>query len=117
MAEHHDLGKRGEDKAVEYLIRNGYLILERNWRWKHNELDIVCERGDMLVVVEVKTREISEGRPEDLLDFRKRKNIRIAADAYIKARGIRKEVRFDLIIVFGDKMEISHIEEAIQVFE
>ena len=52
-----------------------------------------------------------------MLDYRKRRNIRIATDAYIKAKGIRAEVRFDLILVIGPDLKIEHVKEAIQVFE
>ena len=93
MAAHNDLGRKGEEKAVEYLVREGY------------------------VVVEVKTRDLPEEHPEELLDYRKRRNIRIATDAYIKAKGIRAEVRFDLILVIGPDLKIEHVKEAIQVFE
>lgn len=54
MAAHNDLGRKGEEKAVEYLVREGYVVLERNWRLKHRELDVICLKGDLLVVVEVK---------------------------------------------------------------
>ena len=53
MAAHNDLGRKGEEKAVEYLVREGYVVLERNWRLKHRELDVICLKGDLLVVVEV----------------------------------------------------------------
>ena len=97
MAAHNDLGRKGEEKAVEYLVREGYVVLERNWRLKHRELDVICLKGDLLVVVEVKTRDLP--------------------DAYIKAKGIRAEVRFDLILVIGPDLKIEHVKEAIQVFE
>ena len=117
MAEHHDFGQLGETKAVEYLIKQGYQILERNWRAGHRELDIFCTKDQLLVVVEVKTRELPEERPEELLDFRKRRNIRVAAEAYIRLRQVKMEVRFDLILVIGRGMQIRHIPDAIQIFE
>lgn len=117
MARHNELGKAGEDKAAAYLLQKGYVIRERNWHLKHRELDIVCSLDTLLVVVEVKTRTNPEERPEELLDFRKRKNLRRAADAYIKAKGLKMEVRFDLILLTGENMELQHIPDAIQVFE
>ena len=80
-------------------------------------MDVICLKGDLLVVVEVKTRDLPEEHPEELLDYRKRSIIRIATDAYIKAKGIRAEVRFDLILVIGPDLKIEHVKEAIQVFE
>lgn len=43
MAAHNDLGRKGEEKAVEYLVREGYVVLERNWRLKHRELDVLTK--------------------------------------------------------------------------
>ena len=106
----------GEDKAVAYLEEKGYVVLDRNWRLKHRELDIVCLKDEWLVVVEVKTRLVPEERPGELLNLKKRENIRRAADAYVRAKGIRSEVRFDLVLVTGESLEIEHMEDAIQVF-
>ncbi|MDE5612728.1 MAG: YraN family protein [Odoribacter sp.] len=117
MAEHNELGRLGEDKAVAYLVREGFVVLERNWRSKCGELDVICQKDGLLVVVEVKTRSGLEERPEELLDWRKRRNMRRVADAYVKAKNIRQEVRFDLVLVAGEGLEVEHIEDVIQVFE
>ncbi|NCE71843.1 YraN family protein [Odoribacter sp. Z80] len=117
MAEHNEFGKFGEQKAVDYLRERGYIVLERNWRWKHKELDIVCLKDGWLVVVEVKTRRMKEERPAELLDLLKRRNLRKAADVYIRSKGIEREVRFDLVVVSGESGEIEHIPDVIQVFE
>lgn len=117
MAGHNELGSLGEDRAVAYLERKGYVVLERNWRCGHKEVDIICLKDGLLVMVEVKTRMAPAERPEELLNLRKRRNLRRAADAYVKAKGIRQEVRFDLVVVTGEGLEIEHIEDVIQVFE
>lgn len=117
MAEHLEYGKMGEEKAVEYLIQRGYVILERNWRLKHKEIDIICTDGDLLIVVEVKSRKTPEERPEELLDYRKRHNLLCAGEAYLKARGIDKELRFDLVLVTGSGGKVEHIPGAITVFD
>ncbi len=117
MAGHNELGKSGEDKAVAYLMQEGYVVLERNWRLGHKELDMVCMKDDMLVVVEVKTRICPAENFGELLSVRKRRNLRQAADAFVRARGIRLEVRFDLIVLTGKDLAIEHVEDAIQVFE
>ena len=57
MAKHNELGKLGEELAVQFLVDKGYEILEKNWRNKHKEIDIVAKDGSELVIVEVKTRE------------------------------------------------------------
>ncbi len=56
MAFHNDLGKKGERIAVDYLIKNGYKILERNWRYLKAEIDIIAKKDNTLAIVEVKTR-------------------------------------------------------------
>lgn len=117
MARHHELGRAGENKAAEYLVQEGYVILERNWRLKHKELDIICQKDGLLVVVEVKTRELPEERPGELLDFRKRRSICRAADAYIKVRKLNMEVRFDLILLTGSGMTVCHIPDIIRIFD
>lgn len=117
MARHHILGKKGEDKAVEYLERRGYTILDRNWRVGHLELDIVCRHGGMLVIVEVKTRRLGEENVVDLLGWQKRRNLIKAADAYVKKKGWASEIRFDLICLSGEDLEIEHIKEAISIID
>lgn len=117
MARQHDLGKAGEERAVEYLIRQGYLILERNWRLQHKEVDIICTDGQLIVIVEVKTRSAGEENPGELLDYKKRRNLLRAGAAYLAQKEIRKELRFDLVIVSGEHCDIQHIREAIQTFD
>ena len=56
MAEHNDLGKFGEELAVEFLQKNGYTILETNWTFQKAEIDILAQKDTILAVVEVKTR-------------------------------------------------------------
>lgn len=117
MARHNELGERGEDKAIGYLIQHGYSILDRNWRLGHLELDVVCIRENLLIIVEVKTRTSAQERPGELLSLQKRRHLRRAADAYIKAKGLTLEVRFDLILITGEQLDIEYIQEAVQVFE
>lgn len=117
MAEHNCYGRVGEDAAAAYLVSQGYIIMARNWRIRRREIDIVCMKGDLLVVVEVKTRHVSEERPGELLDAAKCRNLRAAAEAYLKAKALRTEVRFDLILVTGEELTIEHIEDAIQIFD
>jgi len=117
MARHNELGKIGEEKAALYLQQSGYVVLERNWRLGRLELDLVCCKDGVLVVVEVKTRRNGTERLEELLDYSKRCHLRRAADAYIKARKLQCEVRFDLILLTGENLMLEHIKEAVQIFE
>ena len=117
MARHNELGKAGEDKAALYLQQSGYIILERNWRLGRLELDLICRKEEILVIVEVKTRRTPEEHPEELLNLQKRWHLRCAADAYVKAKQLQLEVRFDLIVLTGGELEIEHIVDAVQIFE
>lgn len=115
MAEHNETGKEGEIEACAWLNRNGYRILQTNWRWHHYELDIIAMQEDELVVIEVKTR--SENYllpPEKAVTKSKIKRIVSATDAYIRYKNLTIDVRFDVIIVIKAKNghRIDHIEDA-----
>ena len=115
MAEHNELGKMGEDLAVQYLTDKGYEILERNWRNIHKEIDIIAKEGDDLVIVEVKARQTDEyGEPDIAVTKRKQRMLIAAANAYITRKGLDVETRFDIVsIVFKDgEPVIEHIEDA-----
>lgn len=115
MAEHNDTGKEGELEASAWLKRNGYRILEINWRWHHYELDIIAMQEEELVVVEVKTRSASYLLPpEKAVTKAKIKRIVSATDAYIRYKNLDIDVRFDVIIVIKEKNghRIDHIEDA-----
>ncbi len=113
MAAHNEFGIEGEDKAANYLIREGYIILDRNWRSGHKELDIVAEKDGILVVLEVKTRTNNKfGNPEEAVTPRKIRNTVLAADAYIRLNRIDLPVRFDIISILSNGDVINHIEDA-----
>lgn len=115
MIDPHELGKIGEELAVNYLIDKGYQILERNWHSGHKEIDIIALDGDTLVAVEVKTRKSNTfGEPDIAVGVMKQKMLIWAADAYVRYRNLDVDVRFDIIsIVFTDKdKHIEHIEDA-----
>ena len=113
MAEHNVLGHTGEDDAADYLAREGYHILDRNWRSGHKEIDIVAEKGGVLVIVEVKTRRDARfGKPEDAVSENKIRRIVLAADAYVRLYRIDMPVRFDIITVLGKYRQINHIIDA-----
>lgn len=117
MVKKADIGKSGEDAAVSYLEAEGYVILDRNWRCGHKELDIVCTDGKLIVVVEVKTRLNGEEYPAELLDAGKKRNLLRAGAAYIKSKGIEKELRFDLILLTGENLKLMHYPEAVLMSE
>ena len=116
MAWHNKLGEYGEEKVNRYLLDMGYTILERNWRVGHRELDFVCLDGEVLVVVEVKTRESDNVSLFDLLDYKKRRNLQAAGAAYLTKKNIHREIRVDLVVVTGVEMHLEYIKEAIDLF-
>ena len=89
MAESHEMGKKAEEFAVQFLISKGYMMLDRNWRHGHLELDIVCTDGQQLIVVEVKARRQSIfPHPEDIFTPQKERFILHATEAYIHGKCI-----------------------------
>ncbi len=118
MAKHINLGKRGEDIAVEYLSGKGYAIVERNWRNSHKEVDVIARDGDTLVIVEVKTRRTDlYGFPDEAVSERKQKLLVDAANAYIEKCDLDCDTRFDIVsVVLHDngKADVEHIENAFE---
>ena len=115
MAESHILGSKGEDIAADHLKRSGYKILFRNWKWGKNEIDIIAEKDDTVVFVEVKTRtDEFLGGVASAISTEKQKSIIYAADGYIRRFNVDKESRFDVltIIMSGETFTIDHIESA-----
>jgi putative endonuclease len=115
MAEHNKLGKEGEEIACEYLINKSFKILEKSWRYKHKEIDIIAQDNNCLVFVEVKTRtENYWGNPEEFVTKSKQKFLINAAEAYIEEINFDGNARFDIIsIVIKNGIEdINHIQEA-----
>ncbi|MBD0831416.1 YraN family protein [Aestuariibaculum sediminum] len=119
MAQHNDLGKKGEQLAVDYLINNGYSILERNYRFDKAEIDIIAQHSNVLAVIEVKTRSSTGfGNPEDFVKPKQIKNLVKAVDAYINTFNINLEVRFDIIAItkMNKTFNIEHLKDAFYHF-
>lgn len=115
MAQHNDLGKKGEEAAVRYLQQKGYSIVQRNWINNKIEIDIIAQNDEFIVFTEVKTRSSDYwGNPEEAVSKGKIKRIVDAADFYLREKDIDLPVRFDVIAVIwtGEKFEIDHIDDA-----
>ena len=115
MAEHNELGKLGEELAVEFLQKNGYGILETNWTFQKAEIDIIAQKDNIVAVVEVKTRSSIEfGLPQDFVKPKKIQLLVKAVNEYIISNDLDVEVRFDIIAIYKeDKIyKIEHIEAA-----
>ncbi len=114
-----DLGRRGEALAARELRRRGYAILERRWRCRIGEIDILARDGEVLVVVEVKARTRSDyGPPIDAVDRDKRRKLEKLARAYLQAKRLRDvAVRFDLVgVTFpaGEKPRVEVFPDALR---
>ena len=97
---HLETGKKGEQLAVDYLISNGYQILERNWRYSKAEIDLIVRDQELLVFVEVKTRTSDYfGPPESFVSEYKEVLIQEAASAYMDEINYDWEIRFDIISI------------------
>lgn len=111
-------GNLGEKLATAFLILKGYKILERNFLIKGGELDIIAEKNDELVVVEVKTRKNDKyGAPKEAIDRYKISHIAYATKVYINKMGFfDKKVRFDVIEIYLSNLKINHIKDAFEIF-
>jgi putative endonuclease len=115
VSEHNNTGKKGEELAAEFLIRNGYEILRRNFTFRRCEIDIIARKGDWLLFVEVKTRtSIEFGHPEEFVEAAQAARIVQAAEEFIFTSNWRGHIRFDIIsVAIGKATEIIHFEDAI----
>ncbi|UUC46131.1 YraN family protein [Flavobacterium cerinum] len=119
MARHNELGKEGEERAVAFLIQNGYQILERNWMFCKAEIDIIAKKETTLVVVEVKTRsKLDFGSPQEFVKSKKIQLLLKAVNEYVILRNIECDVRFDIIAIHKDGMvfNIEHYADAFYYF-
>jgi putative endonuclease len=116
MAQHNQLGKKGEMIAKQYLENIGYRILHENWRFRHKEIDLICKENAILVFVEVKTRSADFfQKPYESVDTKKQEFLIEAAEAFIESYTEFSELRFDVISIVQRPNQspiIEHIREA-----
>jgi putative endonuclease len=113
MAKHIEIGKRGEDLSAAFLRDKGYIIIERNWRHLKLEVDIIASKDNLLIFIEVKTREKDAGLPEHAVTTAKENLLAKAANEYIYQTNYEGEIRFDIIAVtMLPQLYIHHIEDA-----
>jgi putative endonuclease len=119
MAEHNELGKLGEELAVEFLQKEGYEILETNWVFQKAEVDIIAKKENILAIVEVKTRSsLDFGLPQDFVKPKKIQLLVKAVNEYVVTNDLDIEVRFDIIAVHkeGKTFAIEHLIDAFYHF-
>lgn len=108
-------GKKGEEMASNFLIGKGYQIIERNFRFKKSEIDIICSIDGLLIFVEVKARSTkSFGEPETFVSENQKCSVVRAAEHYVIEKHWEGDIRFDIIAIYKDKerQEINHFEDA-----
>lgn len=103
-AAHLDLGKIGENAAAAVLEKKGFTILDKNWRYRHLELDLVCENGSQIVFVEVRTRSsATHGGPQASITATKRRRLIKAALAWLRVNNAwERPCRFDVLCLIGN---------------
>lgn len=120
MAKSNELGKWGEEVAVEYLRKKGYAIRDRNWHiGTTHDIDIIATTPDeeTIVFIEVKTRRGEEiSTAEDAITPQKIRNLGRCANAYVKMNNIQHELRFDIIVIIGNGKEIKTLRHSADAF-
>ena len=121
MAQHNDVGKWGERHALDILDREGYILIETDWRPPrgHRDLDIIAYTPDrrVIVFIEVKTRSRRQALlPEDAVYRKKILNLQHAANQYIKMFNVVEEVRFDIISIIGEDNNVESYEHIVDAF-
>ena len=100
MATHNETGKKGEQLAYEWLVRNGFSILHHNWRYSHYEIDIIAAREKILHFTEVKTRRNHRfGFPEEAVSKKKMQRLMLAAEEYLFQNPEWKRVQYNILSI------------------
>lgn len=110
-----EMGLFGESLAQKHLLKQGYTIRKTNYRYLKYEVDIIAEKDDKLVVVEVKTRQTAEiGEPWMAVTKKKQRQIIQCANHYVQLYDIPLNVRFDIISIVHNQFrtKLEHIEDA-----
>ncbi len=116
-SERIQLGRKGEELAGKFLLAKGYEIVDRNWRYRHKEIDIIARMSDELIFVEVRTRSSRFGNlgPEATIGKKKQAFLIEAAKEYLYQEELDFEIRFDVIAILMHSYEayqIKHLEDA-----
>ena len=108
-------GNNGEELAVNYLLQHGFIIIERNWRFRYAEVDIIAAKENRLRFFEIKTRTSDKyGKPEESMSYKKMNMLKMAAEEYQYKHPQWKYVQFDVLaitIINGVPVEYFLIED------
>ena len=119
MGKHNDFGKEGEEIAVNFLIKKGYVIKDTNYRHRKAEIDVIAQKGDILAIVEVRARSSDHIIPiADTINQKKIQRLVHCADHYVTIRKLDLDVRFDIITILKNSKDfkIEHLENAFYHF-
>ena len=105
MYDKHATGKVGEKMAADYLQQQGFVVVERNFRHRRGEIDLIAKKGQLLLFVEVKTRSGNAdwGYPEEAVNTKKARQVVNCANAYIFKINWQADIRFDIIAIELDQ--------------
>lgn len=109
------IGEKGEEFACNYLSKKGYEIVEKNYRFKRAEIDIIVKKEKLLVFVEVKTRKNNDfGFPEEFVSNKKIELFGIASEEYVNVINWKGNIRFDILALTTQDniFEVEHLEDA-----
>lgn len=108
-------GQYAEMIAADYLAQKGFKVLAQNFRYKRFEIDLIVQKDQLMVFVEVKARKNNLfGHPEDFVTQKKIRALRAAAAHYLRIQNSQQPIRFDIIAVLGSRThitEIVHLED------
>ncbi len=115
MNNNKNTGDKGEEMAAQFLVKIGFTIVERNWRFKHWEVDIIAGKGNRLHFFEIKTRRSDKyGKPEESISKEKMNNLKNAAEEYQYRHPEWKYIQFDAVaitLLYNQPAEFFLIED------
>jgi putative endonuclease len=111
-------GRWGEDLAVSFLERKGYKIVEKNFKTKMGEIDLIAQDGKMLCFIEVKARKtLTCGMPYESVHYYKQRKIINVALSYLKFKRLDVFTRFDVVSIYKNSVGEAQIEHIVNAFE
>lgn len=119
MGGHNEFGRLGEQLATDFLRKNGYEVQVRNYRYLKAEIDIIAMKGNILAIIEVKSR--SSDALQEIAETVNKKKMQLmvmAADHYVISKDMDIDVRFDVITILktGEEYTITHLKDAFYHF-
>ena len=104
-------GKKGEELAQKFLEQKGFLLLRKNYRYLKSEIDLIMQKDDLLIFVEVKMRKNADyGYPEEFVSDEQLERIMDASEEFMEEVNWNEDVRYDIISILSEGKEILHFE-------